>query len=303
MTRSLVMFFAAVAMCASISGCGGGGSETKFEIIRVSRQNNSGTYHYFRERVVGKDREFKLGSIDQSGSKDVVELVAKTPAAIGYSGMGYATPEVKMLSISEKQGGEAAAPNVENAKSGKYPIARPLYIYVLGEPEGAVKHYIDWVRSQAGQDIVTEIGYVPVAAGPAVEGSAPEGDATLKIAGSDTMVNLAQAWAETYTEANPNIQPQVSGGGSGTGIAKLIDGTVDMANASREMKEEEKKKAEEKSGKKVVEIIVGLDALAVYVHKENPLESISIEELAEIYGDEGEITDWTQLKGWPKNGE
>jgi ABC-type phosphate transport system substrate-binding protein len=302
MTRAFALLSVVAALVLGISGCGGDSGDRATEIIRVSRQNNSGTYHYFRERVVGKEREFKLGSIDQSGSKDVVELVATTPGAIGYSGMGYATDEVKMLSISEKKGGETAAPNVENAKSGAYPIARPLYIYVLGEPEGAAKHYIDWVRSQAGQDIVTEIGYVPVEAGPAVEGT-PEGEATIKVAGSDTMVNLAQAWAETYTEANPNVSPQVSGGGSGTGIAKLIDGTVDMANASREMKEEEKKKAEEKSGKKVIEIIVGLDALAVYVHKENPLNAISIDELAEIYGDEGEITDWTQLEGWPKDAE
>ena len=62
------------------------------EIIRVSRQSNSGTYAYFREAILGKGRDFKLGSRDMQGSKDVVELVSKTPGAIGYSGMGYATP-------------------------------------------------------------------------------------------------------------------------------------------------------------------------------------------------------------------
>ena len=73
-------------------------------IIRVSRQNSSGTYVYFREAVMGKYRDYKLGSIDQNGSVDVVALVANTPSAIGYSGMGYVVPGVKMLKISKHTG-------------------------------------------------------------------------------------------------------------------------------------------------------------------------------------------------------
>lgn len=133
------------------------------EITRVSRQNNSGTYVYFREAVLGKDRDYKLGSVDQSGSKDVVALVEKTPGAIGYSGMGYATPDVKMLKISAKKGEAGVAPTVENAVAGKYPITRPLHIYTLGEPEGATKEYLDWIMSKEGQAVVGELGYVPAA--------------------------------------------------------------------------------------------------------------------------------------------
>lgn len=132
------------------------------KIVRVSRQNSSGTFAYFREAVLGKGRDYKDGSLDQSGSKDVVELVSKTPGAIGYSGMGYATPAVKMLKISREKGGEAVAPTLENAKSGAYPITRPLYIYTAGEPTGALKAYLDWIMSEAGQKVVTDLGYVPV---------------------------------------------------------------------------------------------------------------------------------------------
>ena len=71
------------------------------------------------------------------GSKDVVELVSKTPAAIGYSGMGYATPDVKMLRVAKKAGDKAYAPTVENTLNHTYPIARPLFMYTLGEPSGA----------------------------------------------------------------------------------------------------------------------------------------------------------------------
>ncbi len=132
------------------------------EIIRVSRQSNSGTYAYFREAVLGKGRDFKLGSRDMQGSKDVVELVSKTPGAIGYSGMGYATPEVKMLRVARKAGEPAFAPTVENTLNHTYPIARPLLMYTLGEPTGEVKKYLDWVHSDAGQKIVRSTGYVPL---------------------------------------------------------------------------------------------------------------------------------------------
>jgi phosphate transport system substrate-binding protein len=132
------------------------------EIIRVSRQSNSGTYAYFREAVLGHGRDFKLGSRDMHGSKDVVELVSKTPGAIGYSGMGYATPEVKMLRVARQAGDPGVAPTAENTLNHTYPIARPLLMYTLGEPAGAVRKYLDWVRSDAGQKIVVTSGYVPM---------------------------------------------------------------------------------------------------------------------------------------------
>lgn len=132
------------------------------EITRVSRQNNSGTYVYFREAVLGKDRDYKLGSIDQSGSKDVVALVSRTPCAIGYSGMGYKTDGVKWVKVSLKKGEDGVEPSVSSAKDGSYPIARPLLIYTVGEPTGAAKEYLDWIRSPAGQKVVLDLGYVPV---------------------------------------------------------------------------------------------------------------------------------------------
>ena len=134
---------------------------TADEITRVSRQNNSGTYAYFRESVLDEE-DFKLGSIDQSGSKDVVALVSTTLNSIGYSGMGYATPDVKMLKIKTSDDGDAVEPKAENVINNTYPIARPLHIYTLGEPAGNVKEYLDWIMSDAGQAVVSEMGYVPV---------------------------------------------------------------------------------------------------------------------------------------------
>jgi phosphate transport system substrate-binding protein len=130
------------------------------EIVRVSRQNSSGTYLYFRDHVLNK-QDFKAGSRDMSGSKDVVELVTRTKSAIGYSGMGYSTKDVKMLRIKQNDGAEAIAPTIEHVLDKKYPLARSLLMYTLGAPEGAVKAYLDWILSPDGQKIVVEAGYVP----------------------------------------------------------------------------------------------------------------------------------------------
>lgn len=132
------------------------------EIIRVSRQNNSGTYVYFREALLGTSRELKMGSIDQSGSKDVVVLVSRTPCAIGYSGMAYVIPEVKRLKLSRKKGEPSVYPSAQTAIEGTYPLARPLYLFTREAPKGAVLEFIEWVLGEEGQKLVNDIGYVPV---------------------------------------------------------------------------------------------------------------------------------------------
>ena len=131
------------------------------KMILVSRQSNSGTYHYFRKAILGKKADFKLGTLDLHGSKDVVELVSRTPCAIGYSGMGYATPYVKALRVARKPGDPPFAPSVENTQEGAYPISRPLYMYTVGAPKDAVKKYLNWIQTDAGQRIILAAGYVP----------------------------------------------------------------------------------------------------------------------------------------------
>lgn len=131
------------------------------EMILVSRQSNSGTYHYFREAILGKGKDFKLGTLDLHGSKDVVELVSRTPCAIGYSGMGYATPHVKALRVAKKKGDAAYGPTVDNTLDGNYPISRPLYMYTRGEVRDEVKRYLEWIQSADAQNILLKSGFVP----------------------------------------------------------------------------------------------------------------------------------------------
>jgi phosphate transport system substrate-binding protein len=135
------------------------------EIIVISRQNNSGTQHYFKEAVIGKKSDQRPDTLNQNGSADVVKLVGTTQNAIGYSGMGYKTAEVKVLKISKKKGEPAVAPSVGTALDKTYPISRPMFMYTAGEPAPHVKAYIDWIGSAPGQEILKQQGYVPLETG------------------------------------------------------------------------------------------------------------------------------------------
>ena len=132
------------------------------EIVRVSRQNNSGTYEYFKKAVMGKKRDYKMGSRDMHGSKDVVDLVMHTPCAIGYSGLAYANHEVKMPCVRTEAGAPCVLASPETAVDGSYPIARPLLMYTAGQPEGVIKAYLDWIQSDIGQCIISDKGYAPI---------------------------------------------------------------------------------------------------------------------------------------------
>jgi phosphate transport system substrate-binding protein len=112
--------------------------------------------------------------------------------------------------------------------------------------------------------------------------------------GSDTLVNLALAWAEAYTEVRPEVRISVTGGGSGTGIAALINGTADIANASRSIKPEEIAEAEA-NGVTPVEFVVARDAIAVVVNPENPVSELTLQQISDMYTNK--ITNWRQLGG------
>jgi len=137
--------------------------------------------------------------------------------------------------------------------------------------------------------ILTACGGTPGAGDAA---SAPQ--TAIENKGSDTMVNLALAWAEAYQGQHAEVRLSVTGGGSGTGIAAMINGTVDIANASRAIKSEEREKAQA-NGIEPVEFVVARDAIAIIVNPANPVNQLSLPQLSAIY--RGEITNWNQVGG------
>lgn len=112
--------------------------------------------------------------------------------------------------------------------------------------------------------------------------------------GSDTIVNLALAWAEAYQALHPEVRISVTGGGSGTGLAALANGTVDIANASRQIKPEEQQLAEN-AGYNPVEFVIARDAIAVIVNPENPVDRLTLPQISQIFS--GKINNWKELGG------
>ena len=125
-------------------------------------------------------------------------------------------------------------------------------------------------------------------------GDLPAEKDTLTNKGSDTIVNLALAWAEAYHEVRPDINISVTGGGSGTGIAAMINNTVDIANASRRMKNKEIANAEE-NGITPVEFVIASDGIAVIVNPKNPVDRLTLQQVSDIFS--GNIVNWTEVGG------
>jgi phosphate transport system substrate-binding protein len=125
----------------------------------------------------------------------------------------------------------------------------------------------------------------------------PEEHKTITIKGSDTLLQVGGRWAEIYMKAHPDVTIQVTGGGTGTGIAALIGGTTEICQASRAINDAEKADLKAKRNVEAVETPVALDALAVYVHKENSVSALTLEEIAKIF--KGEIKDWKEVGGKP----
>lgn len=136
-------------------------------IVKLSRETNSGTHVYFLETVLrlGDSENKTLFSTDTlllPSSEGIISEVRSNPNAIGYDGLGYVPDDLKMIAIAEEAGGVYVLPAVATVNDKTYPIARDLYMYTDGEPVGVVKEYLDWILSPEAQEIVAELGFVPV---------------------------------------------------------------------------------------------------------------------------------------------
>ncbi len=136
-------------------------------IVRLSRETNSGTHTYFLEHVLrlGQPDNKTLFSPDTlllPSSEGITVEVRQNPNAIGYDGLGYVTEDVKMVAVAEDTRSDYILPSAESVNSGRYPIARDLYMYTAGRPEGEVKEYLDWILSTEAQQIVKDLGFVPL---------------------------------------------------------------------------------------------------------------------------------------------
>jgi phosphate transport system substrate-binding protein len=135
-------------------------------IVLLSRESNSGTYVYFLENVIRlgdkeSDLLFSSDTLLMSSSEGISAEVRQNPNAIGYDGLGYVTPDQKVVAVARDANGSYVLPSADTVNDGSYPISRPLYMYTAGEPTGEIKVYLDWILSE-GQALVQELGFVPL---------------------------------------------------------------------------------------------------------------------------------------------
>jgi ABC-type phosphate transport system substrate-binding protein len=275
-----------------LAGCGSGPKQDT--IILYGRENNSGTYMYFKEHVLAK-ADFAPQVQTLPGTAAVINAVSKDPRSIGYGGIGY-VKGVRAIPVGKDDSSPAVDATLENVVNGSYPISRYLYFYTAQEPQGAVGHFAAWVLGEEGQEVCQKVGYYPLRPEqrPVIK-SAPSKPQkkTITVKGSDTMVILGQRWAEHYMAKFPGTVVQVTGGGSGTGIAALINGATDICQSSRPLDKKERGQIKARFGKDPVELAVATDGLAVFVHESSPLKAVTLAQLKAMYT--GKIRTWGEL--------
>ena len=136
-------------------------------LVKLSRETNSGTHVYFLETVLrlgSKDDKtlFSMDTLLLPSSEGIISEVRDNPNAIGYDGLGYVPKDLKVLAVAKKPGEPYVLPSIKTVNDKSYAIARDLYMYTNGKPTGIVKDYLDWILSAQAQQIVADLGFVPV---------------------------------------------------------------------------------------------------------------------------------------------
>ena len=248
-------------------------------IVVVVREDGSGTRATFEE-LVHDDIDSVSSALQKPSNGAVKTTVSQTPDAIGYIGLGYIDNSVKALRV------DGILPSENSVIDGSYPISRNLYMITDGEPEGLAKEFIDFVLSAEGQQLVSEEGFIMLSSGS----SSDILTGTLSLAGSTTVQPIASAAAEEFMAMHDEVLVTVQGGGSGTGVTQVGQGTVDIGNASREVKSSEMETYPD-----IVPTAVAADGIAVVVNPSNPVSTLTKQQVSDIFT--GAITNWSQVGG------
>lgn len=267
----------------STENASGSDFDTSQEIHVITREEGSGTRGAFTE-IAGvldeneEDATTPTATV-QNGTNAVMQGVEGDETAIGYISLGSLNDSVKGVNIG------GVEPTAENVQAGDYELARNFNITYGQELSDVAQDFHDFIFSSQGQTIVEEEGYVPVETeAPEYEAQAMSGD--ISIVGSTSVTPLMERLSDAYGEYNPDVTIDITSPGSGAGITAAIDGTVDIGMASRDLTEEE-------SSQVVGTDAIAVDGIAVIVNNANPVESLTLDQVAGIYL--GDTTTWDEV--------
>ena len=277
----------------ALAGCGAdsndGGTGTGRDAISVlTREEGSGTRGAFIEllgieekNTDGKKVDKTIDTAETTNSTSVmITTVQGNKAAIGYISLGSLDKsKVKALKVD---GAEAAADNV---KSGEYKVSRPFNIATKGDATGVASDFIKFILSADGQAVVEKNGYISEGNTGAYKASGQKGKIT--IGGSSSVTPVMEKLKEAYVKLNPDVTVDVQQNDSSSGMKGAIDGIYDIGMASRDVKDSEKEAG-------LNSIKIALDGIAVIVNKDNALDSITSEQIKNIYT--GSLIKWSEIK-------
>ena len=270
-----------------LSACYGDGEFVEARKINViSREDGSGTRRAFIE-MLGIEVTDDAGTRDLTstkavvapGTSQVITAISGDLYAIGYISLGTLSDSVRAVAMD----GVAASP--ENVLNGTYPLFRAFEIVVGDDISLLAQDFIDFILSAQGQAVVSGRGYV------VVDESAPQYvpsvtlRGTIDVIGSSSVTPLMERLKEAYEKLNPDASIQIQMSGSSAGIAAAISGTADIGMTSRPLRETE--------AAQLQNIHIAYDGLVVIVNPNNPLESLSQDEVRSIFI--GELTEWNAL--------
>lgn len=293
MKKILSLGLAALMTVFALTGCGAdsndGGTGTGTDAISVlTREEGSGTRGAFIEllgieekNADGKKVDKTIDTAETTNSTSVmITTVQGNKAAIGYISLGSLDKsKVKALKVD---GAEASTDNVKN---GEYKVSRPFNIATKGDATGVASDFIKFILSADGQAVVEKNGYISEGNTGAYKASGQKGKIT--IGGSSSVTPVMEKLKEAYVKVNPDVTIDVQQNDSSSGMKGAIDGIYDIGMASRDVKDSEKEAG-------LNSIKIALDGIAVIVNKDNTLDSITSEQIKNIYT--GSLTKWSEIK-------
>lgn len=282
MKKMMGILLSMVMLCGLV-----GGAVAEFdyaqEITVVSREEGSGTRGAFVE-LLGVEKKDESGNkVDYTTEEAVITnntnvmmtTVSGNEAAIGYSSMGSLNETVKALQVN---GVDAT---VSNIQAGAYEVARPFNIATKGEVSEVAADFISFILSKEGQAVVSENGYIPLENAGAYAGKQVGGKVV--VAGSSSVTPAMEKLKEAYAAVNPNAEIEIQTSDSTTGMRSAIDGVCDIGMASRALKDSELEAG-------LTGAVIAMDGIAIIVNPANPVQSMTVEEIEQIFT--GAVTTW-----------
>lgn len=275
-----------------VSGCGKDKAEPTGDesssavtgaITVISREDGSGTRDAFTELMDivdadGNDATVQTAEITNSTSV-MMSTVKGNAKSIGYVSLGSLSDTVKAVSI------DGVAPSVETVKDGSYKLQRPFKIaYIDGTLSDAAKDFLSFIMSTEGEKIIGEEGYIGLDTTDTYQPSGVSG--TVSLAGSTSVAPVMNVLADKYKQLNPDVKIEIQESGSSAGIESALQGAVDIAMSSRELKEDEAKSLKAET--------IALDGIAVIVNAENDIDNLTSQQIKSIFN--GEIKVWEDVK-------